>query len=178
MTTYKVIIPYKENKMSRTHRNPKHAVTETRVQYINWRIGYLRRYEWKFVITPYNQRRFELDCIAYKYELRDFYKSGMQPLHKRPVEPIIYAYKDRIVVEIDIDYDVEVAKLSAEYDKFTRDGHWQETSRNSQFKKHCAKDLRHKNKEILSKVLKDDESWEQQPFPDTYMGKHLIWDYW
>jgi hypothetical protein len=31
---------------------------------------------------------------------------------------------------------------------------------------------------VLSKILKDDESWEQKPFPDTYMGKQYVWDYW
>jgi hypothetical protein len=79
---------------------------------------------------------------------------------------------------LDYDYDEEVAKAAKEYDKSKRDCRYYETGRNSQFKKHCAKDLRHKNKEVLSKILKDDESWEQKPFPDTYMGKQYVWDYW
>lgn len=80
--------------------------------------------------------------------------------------------------EVDVTREECIAEAEYDYDKFKRDGHWSESSRNSSFKKHCAKDLRHKNKEVITKILKGEDDWDQKPFPDTYMGKQYIWDYW
>jgi hypothetical protein len=34
------------------------------------------------------------------------------------------------------------------------------------------------NRELARKIIKDDDSWEQKPYPDTYLGKQYIWDFW
>ena len=39
-------------------------------------------------------------------------------------------------------------------------------------------EIAYKNKEVINKILKDDISWEDKPFPDTYLGKQYIWNYW
>lgn len=168
---------HEEANMSRTYRKRSYTEDETRVQYINRNIAALPRWRVKFVITDYNRQRYEADHAEYRRALRDYYKDW-QPAYKRPEEPRLFSYKDRVVVKIEYDYDTEVERFGKEYDRFRRDGHWNETGRNRAFKKHCAKDLRHKNKEVINKILKGEDDWDQKPFPDTYMGKQYVWDYW
>ena len=164
--------------MSRTYRKHDRTVSETKVQYINRQIAYLRGWTWEWKATPHNKALYKKAVKDYEVAAYIFLKSGLQPYYKRPVKPRYYDYCDRVAVEVEYDYDEEVKRLSDEYDKFFRDGTWNETGRNTAFKKHCAKDLRHKNKEVIAKIRKGDDDWDQKPFPDTYMGKPYVWDYW
>jgi hypothetical protein len=129
-------------------------------------------------MLPHNEVAYAHALAEHDRELQIYHRSGMQPSFKWPRAPYRSEYSNRVYIKWEYDYDEEVAKAAKEYDKFQRDCRYYETGRNTEFKKHCAKDLRHKNKEVLSKILKDDESWEQKPFPDTYMGKQYVWDYW
>jgi hypothetical protein len=79
---------------------------------------------------------------------------------------------------VEFDYDKEVEEATKEYKKYKRDGRFYEGDLNRAYKKHCASDLRHLNRELARKIIKDDDSWEQKPYPDTYLGKQYIWDFW
>jgi hypothetical protein len=77
-----------------------------------------------------------------------------------------------------VDFDEEVKKATKEYKKFKRDGRFYEGNLNRAYKKHCASDLRRLNRELARKIIKDDDSWEYKPYPDTYLGKQYVWNYW
>jgi hypothetical protein len=165
--------------MSRTYRKTDLTETITKVEYINDHIADLNTsYSVERYMLPHNEVAYAHALIEHDREVRVLRNSGMQPHYKTLCPPYRSEYSNRVYIKWEYDYDEEVAKAAKEYDKFQRDCRYYETGRNTQFKKHCAKDLRHKNKEVLSKILKDDESWEQKPFPDTYMGKQYVWDYW
>jgi hypothetical protein len=165
--------------MSRTYRKTDLTETTTKVEYINDHIcGLNRRYSVERYMQPHNEVAYANAVAEHNKLSRMLLNSGMQPHYKTLRAPYWAEYTTVIRTKLVYDYDEEVAKAAKEYDKSKRDCRYYETGRNTQFKKHCAKDLRHKNKEVLSKILKDDESWEQKPFPDTYMGKQYVWDYW
>ena len=163
--------------MSRTYRKRSYTEDETKVQYINRGIANLNRAARTAILTPHNKKQFELDHAAYEKELRNYYKSGGQPQYKRPVEPRIYNYYIGVWVELDYDYDEEVERLSKEYDKFKRDGHWNETSLNTGFKKQTAQELRRKNRKFCRKAMVD-EDYENTPMPIRKEGKARRWDWW
>jgi hypothetical protein len=165
--------------MSRTYRNTDLTATITKVEYTNDRIGYLNTcYRVERYMLPHNKVAYANALVEHDRALRVLRKSGLQPSYKELQPPHWSEYTNFDRVKVVYDYDEEVAVASKKYDGFKRDSRFCETGRNTAYKKHCAKDLRHKNKEVLSKILKDDESWEQKPFPDTYMGKQYMWDYW
>lgn len=165
--------------MSRTYRKTDLTETTTKVEYINDRICNLnKRYSCERYMLPHNEVVYENAVAEHNQELRELYRAGVQPSYEQIQPPYRSTYTNYDYIKLVYDYDEEVAKAAKEYDKSRRDCRYYETGRNTPFKKHCAKDLRHKNKEVLSKILKDDESWEQKPFPDTYMGKQYVWDYW
>jgi hypothetical protein len=163
--------------MSRTYRKNDLTETITKIEYINDCIDDLnKRYSVAHIMLPHNE-------VAYTHALAD-HEREIQIYHRCggwcgwPRAPYRSEFANWVYIKWEYDYDEEVDKAAKEYDKFKRDGRYYETGRNTQFKKHCAKDLRHKNKQVIRKILKDDESWEQKPFPDTYLGKQYVWDYW
>jgi hypothetical protein len=165
--------------MSRTYRKTNLTETVAKQKYINDHISRLNiRYTIERVMYPHNEVVYAEALANYEQERRRHYRTCWQPVAFSQFVIYKWDYTNRIYHAVEYDYDEQVAKASKEYDSYKRDNSFYETSRNTQFKKHCAKDLRHKNKEVISKILKDDESWEQKPFPDTYIGKHYIWDYW
>jgi hypothetical protein len=165
--------------MSRTNRKTDLTETTTKVKYINNHICRLNiDYRVERYMLPHNEVVYENAVAEHNRELRAFCRAGGKPTYEQIQPPYRSTYTNHVRIKLVYDYDEEVAKAAKEYDKSKRDCRYYETNRNTPFKKHCAKDLRHKNKEVLNKILKDDESWEQKPFPDTYMGKHYTWVYW
>jgi len=166
--------------MARTYRKSK--IKETKEEYINRRIARLKNhYTVEYYMTEHDRLNYERAMEEYKIAYKVWLNSErcFDPCFwKRPKEPTMWEFKRRRYTKVEYDYDYEVERLGKEYDDFKRDGRLCETGRNMSFKKHCAKDLRHKNKEVINKILKDDESWEDKPFPDTYLGKQYVWDYW
>jgi len=162
--------------MSRTYRKTHLTETTTKQEYINQHMSWKNR-QYKIDCTVHTEN-YERALEDYDAELRTWRRSGCQPHYKMPREPYKREFMSCTYTKVEYNYDEEVAKLSAEYDKNKRDCRYYESGCNVSYKKHCAKDLRHKNKEVINKILKDDMSWEDKPFPDTYLGKQYIWDYW
>lgn len=61
--------------------------------------------------------------------------------------------------------------LRKEYDKYSRDGKWNESGRKQGFKKDCKKVNRNKSKAAINKILKDPEAWEDVEWPVRKDGK-------
>lgn len=168
--------------MSRTKRNPRIVTTETKEQYVNRRMARLyAHYCVEIYTTPRDEELYKKAVEEYEIAFQIWVKLTSDVrfnYHRRPVMPYEYEFRSRRYTKVEYDYEAEAKKFAEEYEKFKRDGKLYETSRNTAFKKHCAKDLRHKNKEVINKILKGDDGWEDKPFPDTYLGKQYIWDYW
>ena len=168
--------------MSRTKRTPHTVATETKEQYVNRKMARLyTHYTREYYMTPRGEELYKKAVEEYEIAFQiwvNLTRDVRLNYHRRPKEPYEYEFRDRRYVKVDYDYEAEAEKFAKEYEESKRDGKYYETSRNTSFKKHCAKDLRHKNKEVINKILKGVDSWEDKPFPDTYLGKQYIWDYW
>jgi hypothetical protein len=179
--------------MSRTYR--KHSITEDKslVKFINDRIAYLHRrsYHYEYYLTDagrraYNEAIKEWEIKYHHWSSEDkwwVYRYSIMgsriPYYVRPPkQPREIDFKKKRVIYKDVDYDKEIKEATKEYKKYSRDGKSYDGSRNREFKKHCARDLRRFNRELSRKIIKDDDTWEDKPFPDTYLGKAHIWDYW
>lgn len=164
--------------MSRTYR--KSSITEEKSiqEYVNEHLNYVRgRRKWNYYMTPEGELAYKRAMEQYE---RDYYiySRGFQPIWKRPTEPYRSEFMKVKITYHEFDYDKEVEYAEKEYKKFNRDGHFYEGNLNRSYKKYCAKDLRRLNHELARKIIKDDESWEHKPYPDTYLGKQYVWDYW
>lgn len=73
-----------------------------------------------------------------------------------------------------------MAEAKETYKRQLRDGRdgYTCTTVNTGFKKGAAKITRRANKRFCRMVLKDDERWEDTPYPDEHLGDHHIWDWW
>ncbi len=89
-------------------------------------------------------------------------------------EPYVTKYH-RIEVPWSIEQEIE--ELRKQYRKFTRDGHWNETGRNSGFKKASAKTVRLGNRRLEKKILAD-EDYDHLPYPNEHDGDFLRWSFW
>ena len=168
--------------MSRTYRKCDLTDSMSKKHYVDKRMERLyRHYRYEYYMTEGDEiayekamKQFEIDYHVWLNSQRNF-----DPCFwKMPKQPKMWEFKRRKSYKVEYDYDAEIAELEKKYDTFKRDNKFYETNRNTSYKKHCAKDLRHKNKEVINKILKDDISWEDKPFPDTYLGKQYIWNYW
>ena len=166
--------------MSRTYR--KRSITEEKslAKHINDEIAYAtrRNYSYEYILTEAGKQAYDSAMEEYDYELYLWACSGLQPWYKRPIEPNVWDFKKRCVRFHGVDYDEVIKEATKEYKKFRRDGRFYESNMNRSYKKYCATELRCKNRELISKIIKGDDSWEDKPYPDTYLGKAHIWDYW
>ena len=98
-----------------------------------------------------------------------------------PVKPYIHISKTK-KVPFEDDYDTFFKKRyeeeSRRYDKMLRDGKPTETSRSSGFKTEAKRQRRRHDKEILLKILKDEESYYDSCFYGNKDSKKLIWNWW
>lgn len=160
--------------MSRTYR--KSSITEQKslVKYVDEHMNYIRkRRRWEYHMT-------EGGRIAYEKALTDYETKcshGQGPC-KIVHQPMEYEFKNIRITYVEYDHEKEVEYATKEYIKYKRDGSTYESNLNKSYKKHCARNLRRFNRELACKIIKDDDSWEQTPYPDTYLGKVHIWDYW
>lgn len=167
--------------MSRTYRKNSLTEEQSLAKYINDKIAYAtrrRKYSYEYVLTEANDRAYKKAMEEYDQERWIWMRSGFQPYWKRPVEPNLWDFKKGIVRYHEVDFDEVIKEATEEYKKSNRDGRFYESSMNTAYKKHCAQDLRRHNRELARKIIKDDDSWEDKPYPDTYLGKQYIWDYW
>ena len=162
--------------MSRTHRRRNITDSMSKKKFIDMNVEskYID-YKWHRYISDHDQLRYENDCLDYRRKMREYCKVASNEIPYLPQEYAYYSFK-----KIKIEYDMveETKAVSDEYDTFSRDGFYNNTPLNFSYKKHCSKDLRHKSKQYLNKVIKDPEHWYEELQPDAYMGKKYIWDYW
>lgn len=185
--------------MSRTTRKPLQAIESNEESYIKKYLGYrARRYH--FMKRQFRQRKpkeqYEAEvAIAeaqYQEKLKiasfdesgkpyigtrlDFdyctrkYTSVPAYIHQRHVSRYHYVSKDWSIEE-------EIEELRKEYNEFTRDGHWNETGRNTGFKEAAAKAVRLANRRLEKKVLSG-EDYDHLPYPNEHDGDFLRWSFW
>jgi hypothetical protein len=77
----------------------------------------------------------------------------------------------------DVDIDAEIEDNIKRYAKFSRDGWWTESGRNTLYKEWSTKLVRKANKRLERKILKDEE-YDHLSYPDYYLAKHLAWSIW
>lgn len=166
--------------MSRTYR--KSSVTEEKslVEYINDHLNRVRRRrKWDHYMTESGHK-------AYKKAMEEWetaYGNWMYGPRARedwfpPRQPLEYEFENLRITYEEYDHDKEVEYATKEYEKYKRDGRFYESNLNRSYKKYCATELRCLNRRLARQIIKDDERWEDKPYPDTYLGKQHIWDYW
>lgn len=191
--------------MSRTIRKPLRTIEENEENYIKkhlnsrfrrWSKGFDYSTRWVKRAKPRDQYKAEYDAawseyrkllkkasfdeagrpyIGYTYGYA--YVCGKPTYTKIPDylrEPYVTRYHR---VEIPWSVEQEVEDLKAQYRKFTRDGHWNETGRNTDFKKAAAKATRRGNHRLEHKILKD-EDYDHLPYPNEHDGDYLRWSFW
>ena len=166
--------------MSRTYRKSSITEQQSLVEYINDHLDCVRRRrEWDRYMTESGRK-------AYKKAMEEWetaYGNWLYGPRTRgdwypPRQPLEYEFKNIHISYREYDHDEEVAYATKEYKKYKRDGRFYDGDLNRSYKKHCAQELRRFNHELARKIIKEDDSWEQKPYPDTYLGKQHVWDYW
>jgi hypothetical protein len=80
--------------------------------------------------------------------------------------------------QVDVTREECINNAERDYDKFKRDGRWNETGVNTAFKKKVARDLRRNNNKICKRVLADDIDIDGTAMPSRKDGKARVWDFW
>lgn len=111
---------------------------------------------------PYDGYRWGYNCAKY----------GLVPNYIR--EPYVSRY---YYVKVQWSLGQEIESLRNKYAQFSRDGHWNETGRNTGFKKAAAKTTRRANKRLEKKIVRDD-SYDHLAYPNHHDGDHLVWSFW
>jgi hypothetical protein len=164
--------------MSRTYRRSSITDEQSKERYVEDRAQRDHiRYDREYYFSDENRRLY--DAHLEKYKNRPVYTwKDRQYSWSNIREPYLYEYQSYRMVRVEVDLDVEREYYAKKYDVYKRDGKYNETSRNSQFKAHAANSVRVENRRLARKIIKGDDGWDQKPYPDTYLGKKLIWDYW
>lgn len=178
--------------MSRTYRKSSITEEQSLVKYVNDQVAYAtrRNYHYEYYLTDAGQKAYdkameEWETKYYRWlNEGKYYSYVTDVLGKRafrfsrpPEQPILFHFKKARVVFKDVDLDKEVVEATEEYKKYKRDGRFYDGNLNRSYKKYCADELRRVNRELARKIIKGDDSWEDKPYPDTYLGKKHIWDY-
>lgn len=150
--------------MSRTYRKSYlNATNKELYSKHNWRRGYLFNFE---ITREYIASNSSLDKLKRKYGT-----CGVRPLaysDKHTHVVLYYSIKDNEQVYLED---------TLEYERSTRDGRVKESTQNKGFKRVAAKTVRRKTKEFLNYYTKNHEE-PDEPYPDTYLGKSHVWDFW
>lgn len=188
--------------MSRTYRKPLRLIEESEDTYIKRQLASrYRRWNKGDNYTTRRVRRkkpddqYEAEYKAAWDEYQEKLKKATYDEYGRPYvwryywmscECKHFGYADYIRapyvsryhrVQIPWSVDQEIEDLKAQYRKFTRDGHWNETGRNTGFKEAAAKTTRLGNRRLEKKILKD-EDYDHLPYPNEHDGDYLRWSFW
>lgn len=188
--------------MSRTIRKPLRCIERNEETYIkhqlssrfrrwnkgdNYSTRYVRRKkpndqyeaEWEAAWAKYHEA---LSTASYTEDGRPYvgyrwcYNEGKFGFHPNYIrEPYVSKYH---YTDIPWSIGQEIDDLKKQYRKFTRDGHWNETGRNTGFKHACDKDFRNKTRSMIHKVMYDKVDPDNAIFPDRKDGKQKVWDFW
>lgn len=191
--------------MSRTYRKPLRAIEENEETYIKKQLASRYRrwnkgdnYSTRWVKRAKPKDQYEAEYKAAWDEYREKLKKASYDDQGRPFigycrgytyncgkvtytqvadylrEPHVSRYHR---VEIPWSVEQEIDDLKSQYREFTRDGHWNETGRNTGFKKASAKTTRLGNRRLEKKILKG-EDYDHLPYPNEHDGDHLVWSFW
>lgn len=165
--------------MANTRRMSRATTAETEMQYVKRRMAFLYRdYKYKYVMTDSGQLAYDAAIDDYNEQMYRMEQSGWQPKYKMLSKPFPGDFKQRIVTKVEYDYDDEKKRYIQQYRRNTRDGYGTVSSRSTLFKKHSTKEIRSHTRALISKIIKDDQPWDQQIYPDMHTTKHLIVSYW
>lgn len=183
--------------MSRTTRKPLRVIEENEETYIKhqlssrfrrWNKG--NNYKTRVVRRKKPQEQYEAEWEAAWKLYHEQLKKAHRDEYGRPYvwaqsyrgfiehyirEPYVTKYHR---IEVPWSVEQEIEELKTQYSEFTRDGHWNETSRNSGFKHACDKDFRNKTRCMIHKVMYDKVDPDNAIFPDRKDGKQKVWDFW
>ena len=166
--------------MSRTYRKRSITEEESLEKYVNNHLNRVRkRQRWEYYMTEGGRK-------AYEKAIEDWETEYGIWLHRHrprndwypPKQPTEYEFKNLRTTYVEYDHDEEVKRATEEYKKYNRDGQFYESNLNVSYKKYCSSELRMLNRHLSRQIIKGDDRWEDKPYPDTYLGKKHIWDYW
>ena len=166
--------------MSRTYRKCSITEEQSIVEYINKRISHVRsrrKYAYYMTVGGFNAYQKAVEAWETEYGIWLHHPLRGPRWWYPPKEPTEYEFKNVRTEYVEYDHVKEVDYATKEYKRYKRDGRFYDGDLNRTYKKHCASDLRRLNRELARKIIKDDDSWEDKPYPDTYLGKKYIWDY-
>ena len=171
--------------MSRTKRMPSVIVEQSQVEYINHAIDIHNLWPTKTTKIRKSRSQYERECE----EADEKYYQALHALsEEKSIDGMMYRltgkhniYRrwvarynyERVIVSVE---DV-IAEAKVEWSKFSRDGNCDETSKSSGFKHASKKTVRNANKRLERKILKD-EVYDDTSYPNDYMGKSHLWDFW
>lgn len=179
--------------MSRTTRKPAFAVEYSRESWIKREIAYHARRPYTYVRVYYteeeNEAYYAREVAEYeercKQARRDYWwylengwsneiaeRNYRSMIGWKPVRRRMYR-----LVKTDQPVEAAIAEANDYYDRVTRDGWANETSRRSGYKHATARSLRLENRRYCHRVIKDDD-WEDVAYPSRKEGKQKIWDFW
>jgi len=165
--------------MSRTYRKCSITEEQSLAKYINKHISRVRgRRKWEYYMTEGGRKAYEKSIEDWETEYGNWLYARPRVGWYPPRQPTEYEFKNLRITYVEYDHGKEVEEATKEYKKYKRDGRLYEGNLNSSYKKYCAEELRCKNRELARKIIKGDNSWEDKPYPDTYLGKKHIWDFW
>lgn len=183
--------------MSRTYRKPLRVIEENETNYIKKNLGYNRR--WNRYTNHVRRRKpedqYQAEVAAAELEWIETLKKASFDADGRPYIGTRWAYTGYVnrglvlnyiykprpyryhYVTIEITREDEIEQLRKQYAKFTRDGHWNETGRNTGFKKASAKAVRNGNRRLKTKIMKD-EDYDHVSYPNDHDHDYLVWSFW
>lgn len=165
--------------MSRTYRKSRTTDRKTLVKHINDFISYYKRrtYYYEYYLTVRGQKAYDKAVEEWETAYGFWINSKYEKYAPTPRIPDICDFKEARIVYKNINFDEVVTEAIDEYNKCKRDGRFYGGNISRSFRKNCAKELRVRNRRLARQIIKDDDYWEDKPYPDTYLGKKHIWDY-
>lgn len=188
--------------MSRTYRKPLRLIEESEDTYIKRQLASRYRrwnkgdnYSTRIVRRKKPEDQYEAECKVALAEYNEKLKGAEYDEYGRPFvwrynwlwcarnhsvfadyihRPYVTRYH-RVTIPWSVEQEID--DLKSQYRKFTRDGHWNETGRNTGFKEASKMQVRLGNRRLEKKILKD-EDYDYLPYPNDHDGDYLRWSFW
>jgi len=180
--------------MSRTTRRPKFYLKTSETKHINRDIARAIRFPDHYIRvrmteeeldTEYQRNLVEFERVKktsffalYFYLSQhysaDYYKEKCDSIMAHKPTRRTKGFK-RVAVEKSM--DEVIAESKRDFATYTRDGKWNETSRNTGFKRAAASCVRRANKRFCSAVIRGEE-YEDTIYPHEHLGDYLVWSFW
>ncbi len=182
--------------MSRTTRKPLRMIEENEESYIKHQLSSRFRrwnkgdnYSTRSVRRKKPNDQYEAEWEAAWAKYHETLKKASYDAYGRPYvwmqswrgfiehyirEPYVSKYHR---IEVPWSVEQEIEELKKQYRKFTRDGHWNETGRNTGFKEGSKKTVRLGNRRLEKKIMSG-EDYDHLPYPNEHDGDFLRWSFW